>query len=297
MRNEEQTRTARAPAKINLGLEVLGRRPDGYHELVTILQAIDLCDVFEWKPNAGPFHYSGPPDVPAADDLVVRALHDVNHTGWTGTLSIRKRIPAAAGLGGGSSDAALALKLAHPYSAHAGIQQAAALLGSDVPFFLRGGTALAEGTGTTLTSLRRPSLWVLLVTAPLSLPDKTRRLYRALTPDDLSDGSRVRSLVSRLEDVIQFELPNPFLRQMRAFPEVDEAWEALSSVAPQGVHLSGAGPTLFALYRAETAARAAASALPPGIGRVAVARTLEPEFDAYTITAIATAMRGKRRAL
>lgn len=288
---------ARAPAKINLGLEVVGRRSDGYHCIVTILQAIDLCDAFVWEPTGEPFRYTGADGVPEHSDLVVRALREGDVSGWTGTLRLDKRIPPAAGLGGGSSDAALALRLALPDADDALLGACAGNLGSDVPFFLRGGTALARGTGTELSTLPTPACWVVLVTPSLSLPDKTRKLYEGLTPEDFSAGARVELLSEHLEEAVSMRAPNAFERQMRAIEPVERAWAALAEAAGGPVNLSGAGPTVYALFHGERAARRAAVGVAPDVGAVHVARTLSAGFDAQAIGALAAAVRGRVRSL
>jgi 4-diphosphocytidyl-2-C-methyl-D-erythritol kinase len=283
---------ARAPAKINLGLEVLGRRPDGFHEVVTIMQAIDLCDEFEWKVTGRPFRYTGADDVPPEDDLVARALSNADTSGCTGTLRVHKRIPAAAGLGGGSSDAALALRIALPDAPFEQLAELAATLGADVPFFLRGGAALARGTGAALTPLQSLDFWVVLLTPPLLLPDKTRRLYGGLTPADYGDGTRVEMAAQHLDNAIGVPVPNAFERQMRGYDEVARAWDAIASVTGGRASLSGAGPTLYALFKTERAARSAAGELPPELGAINVARTLPANFDALSISKMAAAVRG-----
>lgn len=288
---------ARAPAKINLGLEVLGRRSDGYHRIATILQAIDVCDEFVWEPTGEPFHYTGAAGVPAHSDLVARALLEGDVSGWTGTLHLDKRIPPAAGLGGGSSDAALALRLALPDAGDAQVGACAGKLGSDIPFFLRGGTALARGTGTELSTLPTPAFWVVLVTPSLNLPDKTRRLYQGLTPEDFSDGARVELRSKHLEDAISVQTPNAFERQMRAIEPVERAWATLAEATGGPVNLSGAGPTVYALFRDESSARRAAGVVAPDVGVVNVARTLTAGFDAPAVGALAAAIRGHVRSL
>src|SRR5262245_25790360 len=100
-----------APAKLNLGLEVVGRRRDGLHDLITILQAVSIFDRLTWTATGRPFEYAGPPGLAREDDLTWRAFQSAaDIADWTGRLTLTKGIPVAAGLGGGSSDAALALR-------------------------------------------------------------------------------------------------------------------------------------------------------------------------------------------
>lgn len=165
----------RSPAKINLGLDVLGRRADGYHEVRTLLQLVDLMDTVEIEPTADGVRLTstGWP-VPGGDEnLAARAaallLEEVGASAGV-VIRLEKRIPVAAGLGGGSSNAAAVLwgtnallGLGLPLER---LRALAARLGSDVPFFLNGGTALARGRGEILeaASLPRP-LWVIIARA------------------------------------------------------------------------------------------------------------------------------------
>ncbi|RIK40220.1 MAG: 4-(cytidine 5'-diphospho)-2-C-methyl-D-erythritol kinase, partial [Chloroflexi bacterium] len=171
---EHGERTAHAFAKLNLGLHVCGRRSNGYHEVATILHEISLADRFVWTPTGGPFRYAGS-DALAPDVDIVRTILDAapDRDRWTGTLRLCKHIPMSAGLGGGSSDAALALRLAFPERTLTDLVELAAEYGSDVPFFVRGGTALATGTGTTLRQLRSGRYWFVVVVPPLEIANKT----------------------------------------------------------------------------------------------------------------------------
>ncbi len=240
--------TLLAPAKLNLGLEVIGKRPDGYHEVVTILQTVSLFDRLELSP-AETLDYEPPPGI--ADDLVARALDELARRGIEVAARIRlgKQIPVAAGLGGGSSDAGTLLgALALAGVPHALIDEVAAGLGSDVPFFVRGGTALATGRGTELEPLPTPPGWFVVVVPRLHLPGKTRQLYQALEPGDFSDGSATRAQAERLRQGLPLDpelIRNPFMRVLEPFPEVREAAEALRAAGARWVWPTGAGPALF----------------------------------------------------
>jgi 4-diphosphocytidyl-2-C-methyl-D-erythritol kinase len=265
-----------APAKVNLGLEIVGRRPDGYHDLVTIFQAIDLCDELTLRPTSGDQIRA---DLPRLDDernLAVRALERIrtltgSHDG--AELLIRKRIPMAAGLGGASSDAAAALVAGRAHwQASATDDDLAALalaLGSDVPFFLRGGTALGEGRGERLTPLPTPPLVFVVVAPRVAIPAKTTTLFARLTPADWSDGASVRANAARLLAGAPLDpalLRNAFERPLR---ELEPTLAALPAVMKRAgaphVALSGAGPAHYVALddpeRAETLATALRDAL------------------------------------
>ncbi len=152
-----------APAKINLFLRVLGRRDDGYHDLETLFQAIDLYDEMIIRESTGESSIvvSGFPALETEDNLVMKALRWLENRvqeRLVVTIELVKRIPVAAGLGGGSSDAAAALMgmqaLFDLDLDHNDLQRAAVELGADVPFFLLGGTAVGEGVGERLTPVR-----------------------------------------------------------------------------------------------------------------------------------------------
>jgi 4-diphosphocytidyl-2-C-methyl-D-erythritol kinase len=154
-----------APAKLNLFLHVLGRRPDGYHELQTAFQFVDLCDELRFEPRADGriLRISGAVEVPAESDLVVRAADELRRvTGHSGGVSIavEKRIPLQGGLGGGSSDAATTLvalnRLWRSGLVPAEIARIGLSLGADVPVFVHGLAAFAEGVGERLTPIEPP---------------------------------------------------------------------------------------------------------------------------------------------
>lgn len=283
-----------APAKVNLGLEVVGRRADGYHELVSVLQAVSLFDRFEWTATGAPFEYTGPAGVRLADDLVGRALALApDHDLWTGRLRVVKRIPMAAGLGGGSSDAALALRLALPGASGDELHAHAARLGADVPFFLRGGTMLASGTGTTLVRRTTLVLWFVLVTPDIQIPDKTRTLYRGLVPSDFSNGETVRSFSGTLGDTRS--MPNAFTRQLLDDARVRYAYDCLGRAGGELVSISGAGPTVYVAVEHYADAARIASRVPAGAGRVVVVRSVRGGADNPVVGAMAAALRGRIR--
>lgn len=276
-----------APAKINWTLEVLGPRPDGYHEVRTVLQTIALWDVLELEPApvGERLEVEGAYEA-GEDDLVLRAarlLREGSGCPHGVRLRLRKEIPAAAGLGGGSSDAAAALRgldlLWGLGYGREGLAPLAARLGSDVPFFLYGGTALARGRGEEVIPLPdAPERWLLLVVPPFHLPEKTRRMYRSLSPADFTDGSRSAALAEALRQGAPIEddvLHNAFQgAAYRLFPGLAAYREALLAAGAQRVHLAGSGPALFALAGDRAAAEALERALRLPGGRALVVRTV-----------------------
>ena len=266
-----------APAKINWTLEVLGPRPDGFHEVKTILQTIDLCDSLELEPAPElTLEATGEGLPPPQDNLTMKAARLLRErVGYSGGARMRltKAIPVAAGLGGGSSDAAAALRgldrlwgLALP---HERLVELAAEMGSDVPFFLHGGTALAEGRGERITPLpNAPRTAILVVVPPLSISHKTQRMYSLLDREHHSDGAASNRFADALKqgqplrEGDQYDVFDSLA--FRAFPELETCRQALIQAGASAVHLAGSGPALFVLLRdeeqRERLARAAASA-------------------------------------
>ena len=196
--------TIRACAKINLTLEALGKRADGYHEVVTVMQTIDLCDELTLEPAADVSLRCSEPALETDDNLALRAADLLRrHTGFEGGVEayLMKSIPIAAGLGGGSSDAAAALvglrRLWGLERAVADLRPLAAALGSDVAFFLSGGTALAEGRGDQVRSLPpMPTAHVTLLAPRVEIANKTAAMYARLTPESYTSGERSARLRS-----------------------------------------------------------------------------------------------------
>lgn len=265
--------TLRAPAKVNIGLEVLGRRPDGYHSLVTILHPIGLLDRLTFTP-APELTITVDGRSAGSTNLIVRAalaLRQATGTTLGAAIDAVKVIPAAAGLGGGSSDAATTLRgLRRLWAVSlpaARLHSLAAALGADVPFFLTGGAAVATGTGVELRPLpllAGHSFVVLIPPVPLP-PNKTAALYHALTERDFSDGAATRSQATRLlagSGVEPALLRNAFDGPCtRLYPEFS-AWRArLQTAGAPWVALSGSGPTLFTAIDDREAALAIAARL------------------------------------
>jgi 4-diphosphocytidyl-2-C-methyl-D-erythritol kinase len=246
-----------APAKINWTLEVLGRPPEaGYHEVRTVIQTVELCDALDLAPADGlEMEVEGALE-PFEDDLVLRAAALLGGGGDGGaSVRLSKRIPAAAGLGGGSSDAAATLRALNELwrlgYTDAQLAEMGAGIGSDVAFFVYGGTALAEGRGERVTPLPDvPPTWLVLVVPPFRLPEKTRHMYSALTPADFSDGSRTEALLRRLRQgrpIAEEGLYNAFERAAYDVFEGLHAYrDALLAAGAGGVHLAGSRPAQVA---------------------------------------------------
>jgi 4-diphosphocytidyl-2-C-methyl-D-erythritol kinase len=264
----------RAPAKVNLFLEVRGQRPDGYHELATLLVAVSLCDTLEFteeRPPSFALQIVTPEELARGgdrprldggpDNLVWRAAELLRRrTGHRGGARVRlhKRIPLEAGLAGGSSDAAAALwGLNRLWGLGLSRQELAGLgaeLGSDVAFFLAAppaGAAWCTGRGEVVAplALGRP-LWLVLVCPPEGL--STAAVFGALTvPEGPQDGGAIREAAARGDlDGLARGLHNRLQPVAeRLCPAVAEAGRRLAAARPAGWLMSGSGTTVFALCR------------------------------------------------
>src|SRR5579885_2125985 len=255
----------RALAKINLDLRVLGKRPDGYHELRTVFQTISLADTLEIAFTPGRKTSIELDDALAIpDNLVVRAARlvlDAARIRGTVAMRLTKRIPMGAGLGGGSSDAAAVL-LALPVLAGktAEIHEIAAGLGSDVPFFLEGGTAVAVGRGTEFYSLPDVAEQPVFIAAGgvhVSTAEAYRALDRSLTfTGSLYKINGFQSFVRALDDSRRADLASASSENdfeavvFRQFPNLKTIREKLSKCGAVA-RMTGSGSAIFAIYASE----------------------------------------------
>jgi 4-diphosphocytidyl-2-C-methyl-D-erythritol kinase len=247
-------RNALAPAKINLALVVGPRRPDGKHEVATVLQRIDLADEIELEP-APEIEVRGFDD----DTLVRDALAAL---GVTASVHIEKRIPVASGLGGGSSDAAAALRLANETLDEplqpGELAAVAARLGADVPFFLTEGTQLGEGDGTELSPVDLPhDYWVVVALPEGGRKVSTKAVYEAFRGADGFEKRRAR-LHLRLYEALEAEDLAGFPPNDLASSPVAHELRALGAFRSD---VSGAGPAVYALFARRQDAEAARRAL------------------------------------
>lgn len=253
-----------APAKINLGLEVLGRRDDGYHEIVTIFQALEFGDTVHLSPAPTIQGDSAVAGLDPAADLAFQAAHALQaRIGTTDGVHIRidKHIPVAAGLAGGSTDAAaVLLGLRRLWNAKArAVAETARMLGADVSFFLRPGTALGLARGDELHALPpAPPRWVLLVR-----PDATisaRDAYAELQPAEWSGGEATRKQADGIRrGTLAPHLATNDLQAaaIRLVPEVVDVLGALDAEGARPALLAGSGPTCFGLFPSKSAAQSA----------------------------------------
>lgn len=250
-----------AVAKVNLGLSLLGRRPDGYHELHTLFAALSFGDRLFLEPIPEGIEFRGRY---GKRDLAYRAAEAyLEAAGWPGGVRIvlEKALPEGAGLGGGSADAAqVLLGLRELYPAEVDLPALALALGADVPFFLQGGVAEARGVGERLVPQALPPLPVVVFAPGLRLP--TPKVYGEVKPHDFTPELPVAEV---LEALAQGKEP-PYWNGLegpafRLYPELKGVKERLRALGLRGVLMSGSGSAFFGLAEDEAHAERAWEAL------------------------------------
>ena len=270
------TLKATAHAKLNLTLDVLGRRPDGYHDLRMVMQEITLGDEITLMLGTGePWRVTSESgEIPCDErNLAVKAAKlfldaaDIQVQGLT--VDIQKRTPVMAGMGGGSADGAAVLRL---LQTHFGkplpektLYRLAEETGSDVPFALFGGTALAEEKGQVLSRLPAMPMCEIVLCKP-GFPVSTPELFRAVDREEITVRPRTAEMIAALErgslSGVAAALGNVFAPIIfRQHPEMSEIERTLLEHGALGAAMTGSGPTMFGLFADRDAAEAAYSAL------------------------------------
>ncbi|PXX90198.1 4-(cytidine 5'-diphospho)-2-C-methyl-D-erythritol kinase [Marinobacter vulgaris] len=275
-----------SPAKLNLFLHILGRRPDGYHELQTLFQFLDYGDTITLTPRTDNriVLEQSVPGVPDDENLVIRAARQLAGTASTAvagmSIAIDKKLPMGGGLGGGSSNAATTLLgLNRLWGLDRSLDELAELglaLGADVPVFVRGHSAWGEGVGERLTSANPPEDWFVVIKPPCDISTKEIFSHQGLTRDTPGikiapafegDASRYRN---DCEDVVR-----------RLYPEVHQSLEWLAQFGP--ARLTGTGACIFGRFPTESAARIIWESKPSGItGFVAKGVNISPLHEKLT---------------
>lgn len=256
-----------APAKLNLFLHVVGRQPDGYHLLQTVFRFIDLHDMlyFTLRQDGQIKRSNAIEDVPEEDDLCIRAARLLQQeTGCTlgVNITLEKYIPMGGGLGGGSSDAATTLlalnqmwqlNLSRERLMHLGLK-----LGADVPVFIFGQTAFAEGIGEKLQPFNLPEAWYVVLSPPIHVPTAKIFSHPELTRNTISITMRALPIEG---DFQAAGLGNDLQKiACQLYPEVEQHLKWLSQFAP--ALMTGSGACVFASFVSEAAARKVLEKLP-----------------------------------
>lgn len=271
--------TLSSPAKINLFLHILGRRPDGYHNLQTAFQFLDFSDTISFNPcKNGEIRLYSSLDIPEQQNLVWKAAKSLQqHAKVSNGVEIRltKRIPIGGGLGGGSSNAATALvALNHLWETRLSTQTLESLarsLGADVPIFVRGQTSWAEGIGEQLTPIEWPEHWYVVVIPPCSVNTAQIFSHPQLTRD--TPACRIADFLSNPE-MAQNDF-EPLVR--RLYPPVDAALRWLGQFRP--ARLTGSGSSVFASFAEKAIAQQVLQQLPDNCqGFIAKAMNRSPLY-------------------
>lgn len=264
----------KAYAKINIGLDVLRRREDGYHELKMIMQTVDICDdlIFERTAEQGIVIRTDREELPVDDGNLIYKAADLlfreKKIAEGVKITLTKRIPIAAGMAGGSSDAAATMRgLNELFGMGYSIQELQKLgvkLGADIPYCLVGGTMLSEGIGEILTPLPAPPDCFLVVTKP-EINVSTAFVYGNLCADTLTyhpdiDGmaealraGSIKGITDRLGNVLETVT-------VKEYPVIEDIKDLLRNMGAENALMSGSGPSVFGIFTeretAETAAKA-----------------------------------------
>ena len=272
--------TCKAPAKVNYLLDVIRRRPDGYHDLRMVMQRVNLCDdivltlsdTSELSVSCGK---KGVPDGPGNIAWkAARIMLDLAGTSQGATISISKNIPVAAGLGGGSSDAATVLmgmnELLELGLTDQKLMEIGVKLGADVPFFIFKHSALAEGIGELLKEMPpMPKLWILLVNPGVHV--STAWVYKNLQLTSRGELARLPKFFNTAKNVCAMLSNDLESVTIPAFPVIGEIKKQMLHNGALGAMMSGSGPTVFGLFHDRQSAEAARDTLTSGTGWFAAA--------------------------
>jgi 4-diphosphocytidyl-2-C-methyl-D-erythritol kinase len=254
--------TVAAPAKINLTLEVLKKREDSYHQIASVIQAIELCDLLSFETGSGIEVICDNPEWQAGESLIPKAANLLcEHSACIKGVKINltKRIPLLSGLAGDSSCAAATLKGLNNFRGlgytEEQMAEFAAKLGSDITFFLSGGTALMQGRGEIVSPLPSlPVMWVVLLMPKVKrTAGKTGNLYSALNAGHFTKGEKTDNLISKLAvgaDIGNESLFNVFEQvAYTIYDGLDKCRDDFLAAGAASVHLAGSGPTLFTMQK------------------------------------------------
>jgi 4-diphosphocytidyl-2-C-methyl-D-erythritol kinase len=279
----------KCPAKINLTLGIRGKRPDGYHELESIMQSISLADVLSLssQPSGIELSSDNPKLSVGEDNLICRAARLLNeHLGLNqgAKFSLQKRIPLAAGLAGGSTDAAGALRgLNHLWQlglSKAELEDLGGRLGSDIPFCLSGGTALARGRGEQLTPLSvKTGWWLVLVRPPIEV--STAEVYRNFSLQRVKRQPQTEAMIESLSKADLKGIAENMVNVLesvtiRMHPQIGEIKAEMLKRGAIGALMSGSGPSVFGIVEGYAPAIKLAAAFRDSFPDVFVACTIPP---------------------
>ena len=273
-----------APAKVNLALDILGRRGDGYHEMRMVMQTVSLCDTVTVEETAEGFSLQTDGDfIPAGKTTLAQPAAEAFFRSAGLAVTLEKRTPAYAGMGGGSADVAALLRLLRdrycPAMEDEELERIGLTVGSDMPFCVRGGTALAEGRGEVLTDLPPlPPCAFVLCKPDFGIPTPT--LFARVDGAELTDrpdvGGMAEALAAGDLEGVAARLGNVFEEVLPPeYGEVFRIKERLRELGALNAAMSGSGPTVFGMFRRREEAERAAAVLKAAYAQTYVAEPVK----------------------
>lgn len=286
------TQTGKAAAKINLAIDVLRKRPDGYHDVSMIMQSVALYDTITVRALKGEIRVTSNNDNIPSDktNIAYKAAEylKIKYNVKEGVLiNIEKTIPVAAGLAGGSADAALTLRLLNKAwnlkLSKSELLDAGKKLGSDVPFCLQGGTALAEGLGDKLTPLSGiPDCFILLAKPTISI--STKEVYEGLVLEEFKERPDIKGMIKCIdqEDLegIAGNMRNVLETvTIKKCPQIIELKEKLLEYGALGSMMSGSGPTVFGIFKDSASAYNAYDHIKEMVNEIFLVKTINQTWE------------------
>jgi 4-diphosphocytidyl-2-C-methyl-D-erythritol kinase len=286
--SECMTYTIKAPAKINLALDVLSKRPNGYHDVAMIMQTIALYDTISVRSGFEGIKLTSDSSIIPTDETNIAykaALYlTTKYNVKRGVhIHIEKRIPVAAGLAGGSTDAAAVLKLLNKAwdlkLTKVELMDAGSKLGADIPFCIQGGTCLAEGLGEKLTVIKSiPDCWILLAKPDVGV--STRDVYQGLKLKQIEERPNIPAMLQAIENQNLREI-NRYMGNVletvttKMHPIIIELKQKLIENGAIGSLMSGSGPTVFGIFEDMTTAYSAYDNIKTLVNEVFVVKTFD----------------------
>ena len=285
--------TKKAPAKINLAIDVLRKRPDGYHDVVMIMQSVALYDTITVKPiRGGKITVTTDSNfVPVGSDNIVYKVAELLKNKYNVKdgveIQIEKNIPVAAGLAGGSTDAAATIKLLNKAwglkMSKVEVLEIAKKIGSDVPFCIEGGTALAEGLGEKLTSIKPlPECFILLAKPEINISAK--EVYEGIDIEEIKERPDIKGMIENLN---KGNLPDVASKlcnvlenvTVKKCPQIPNIKEKLIEYGALGSVMSGSGPTVFGIFDDQSKAYYAYDHVKSMVNEIFVVKTFSGSGD------------------
>lgn len=282
------TYTVKAPAKINLALDVLSKRPDGYHDVAMIMQTVALYDTISVRSGfEGIKLTSDSSKIPIDEtNIAYKAAHYLStkyNVKRGAHIHIEKRIPVAAGLAGGSTDAAAVLKLLNKAwdlkLSKVELMDAGKKLGSDVPFCIQGGTCLAEGLGEKLTVIKSmPDCYILLAKPNISV--STQEVYQNLNLNEIEERPNIPAILQAIENQDIMGISNSMVNVLetvttKMHPIIVELKQKLMENGAIGSIMSGSGPTVFGVFEDMATAYGAYDNIKTLVNEIFVVKTFD----------------------